>query len=70
MNSALPGEARAPGATEAEPVGQEVACSGWRLDTTARMPAQRVAPAGLSDAFVVVIGAALLPAAAAGKYRP
>ncbi len=51
MNSALPGEARAPGAAEAERVGREVACLGWRLDATAGMPAQRVAPAGLSYAL-------------------
>ena len=47
MNSAHPGEARAPGAAEAERVGREVACLGWRLDPPAGMPAQRVAPAGL-----------------------
>ena len=51
MNSALPGEARALGAAEAERVGREVACLGWRLDATARMPAQRVAPSGLSYAL-------------------
>ena len=47
MNSALPGEAGAPGAAEAERVRQEVAHPGWRLDAPAGMPAQRVAPAGL-----------------------
>lgn len=47
MNSALPGEARAPGAAEAERVRQEVAHPDWRLDAPAGMPAQRVAPAGL-----------------------
>jgi hypothetical protein len=47
MSSALPGEARAPGAAEAERVRQEVAHPGWRLDAPAGMPAQRVAPAGL-----------------------
>jgi hypothetical protein len=47
MSSALPGEARAPGAGEAERVRQEVAHPGWRLDAPAGMPAQRVAPAGL-----------------------
>jgi hypothetical protein len=47
MNSALPGETRAPGAAEAERVRQEVAHPGWRLDAPAGMPAQRVAPAGL-----------------------
>ena len=47
MNSALPGEARAPGAAEAERVRQEVAHPGWRLDAPAGMPVQRMAPAGL-----------------------
>jgi hypothetical protein len=47
MNPALPGEARAPGAAEAERVRQEVAHPGWRLDAPTGMPAQRVAPAGL-----------------------
>jgi hypothetical protein len=47
MNSALPGEARAPGAAEAERVDREVAHLGWRLDAPAGMPAQQVAPAGL-----------------------
>jgi hypothetical protein len=51
MNSALPGEAGAPGAVEAERVGREVACLGWRLDAPAGMPAQRVAPSGLSCAL-------------------
>jgi hypothetical protein len=46
MNSALPGEARAPGAAEAERVDREVACLGWRLDAPAGM-----APAGLSYAL-------------------
>ena len=31
MNSALPGEAGAPGVVEAERAGREVACPGWRL---------------------------------------
>jgi hypothetical protein len=47
MNSALPGEARAPGAAEAERVRREVACPGWRLDASTGMPARPVAPAGL-----------------------
>ena len=47
MTSAPPGEARAPGAADAERVGREVAYLGWRLDAPAGMPAQRVAPAGL-----------------------
>jgi hypothetical protein len=51
MNSALPGEARAPGAAEAERVGRDVAYHGWRLDAPAGMPAQRVAPAGLCYAL-------------------
>jgi hypothetical protein len=35
MNSALPGQARAPGAAEAERVRREVARLGWRLDAPA-----------------------------------
>jgi hypothetical protein len=51
MKSALPGEARAPGAAEAERAGREVACHGWLLDAPAGLPAQRVAPAGLWHAL-------------------
>jgi hypothetical protein len=51
MNSALPAEARAPGAVEAERVVREAACLGWRLDAPVGMPAQRMAPAGLSYAL-------------------
>jgi hypothetical protein len=32
-------------------VGREAACLDWRLDATAHMPAQRVAPSGLSYAL-------------------
>jgi hypothetical protein len=46
MNSALPGQARTPGAAEAERVRQEVARLGWRLDALTGVPAQRVPPAG------------------------
>ena len=55
MNSALPGEAGAPGAAEAELVGREVACLGWRLDAPTGMPAQRAAPAGLSYALTAAL---------------
>jgi hypothetical protein len=55
MNSALPGEAGAPGAAEAERVRQEVAHPGWRLDAPAGMPAQRVAPAGLWYALTAAL---------------
>ena len=51
MTSALPGEARAPGAAETERAGREVAYLSWRLDAPADMPAQRVAPAGLRYAL-------------------
>ena len=46
MNSALPGEARAPRAAEAERAAREVVYLGWRLDASG-MPAQPVAPSGL-----------------------
>lgn len=51
MNSTPPGEARAPGAAKAERADREVTCPGWRLGTPTGMPAQRVAPAGLSYAL-------------------
>jgi hypothetical protein len=51
MTSALPGQARAPGAAETERVRREVARPGWRLDTPAGVPAQRVSPAGLRYAL-------------------
>ena len=54
MNSALPGEARAPGAAEAERAGREVVYLGWRLDASAGMPAQPVAPSGLRYALTTV----------------
>ena len=36
-------------------MGREVACLGWRLDPTAGMPAQRVAPAGLSYGLMAAL---------------
>jgi hypothetical protein len=85
MSSALPGEARAPGAAEAERVRQEVAHPGWRLDAPAGAKNTEHPPAHLRLAggpwpwrpatlfaltSAVATGVALLPAAAARRHRP
>ena len=66
MNSALPGEARAPGAAEAKRVDREVAYLGWRLDAPAGP--RPTTPFALTIAAAT--GVALLPAAAARRHGP